>query len=114
VKYLLTMNMPSAQNYLVHQITVEHEVEDCADFCELLNQHEFITCRLLYRKRNQRGETVWQDRGDMVLNSAHIGKVQLYIEREEYNDDEAYGNFGTDNQYAPGARGPIRPRRGVL
>jgi hypothetical protein len=48
-----------------------------------------------------------------VINTAHVGKVQEFIEveRGEYKDDEAYGNSGSIREHSDGARGPIRPRR---
>lgn len=116
MKYLVTMNMPSARDYLVHQLTVEHPAETCAEFCKSLNQYEFILCRLLYRQRGIRGETVWIDRGDLVINTAHVGKVQEFIEVEkgEYRDDESYGSAGNVREHSEGSRGPIRPRRGMF
>lgn len=112
MKFLITMNMPSAQGYAVHQVTVEHVAESVADFCAVLNQREFIMCRQLYRQKTPRGETHWLDRGDIVINTYHIGKVQQFIEFErEYEDDESQGRTEFSRSNAEGPRGALRPRR---
>lgn len=111
MKFLITMNMPSAQGYAVHQVTVEHNAESVADFCSVLNNTEFILVRQLYRQKNLNG-TVWLDRGDMVINTYHIGKVSQFIEfeRGDYDDDESQGRSEYSRGNSQGPRGPIRPR----
>jgi hypothetical protein len=112
VKFIITMNMPSAKNYLIHQLTVEVKVDSCADFCEMMNDEEFILCRLLYRRTLVSGEIAFEDRGDVIINTAHIGKVQEYYELEkEYGHDESYGNFEPSYHNPAGERGPVRKRR---
>jgi hypothetical protein len=103
VRYLLTMNMPSAKGFLIHQLTVEHD-GDLDDFCQLLNDNEFITVRQLYQFKQPAGESIWQDRGDLVLNTSHIGKIQEYIDQD---NDENYLN----NRTTQIPRGPIRPNK---
>jgi len=50
-------------------------------FMTRLNEEIFVKARLYYkRKDHMTGEVVWEDRGDIVLNAAHIGKVQVYFE----------------------------------
>ena len=114
MRFLITMNMPSAKESMVHQITVEHPATSCEEMCDLLNAQEFITCRLLYRNKTPEGDTVWIDRGDLVLNSAHIGKLQAYIEMERDGHENAYGHSGYRRDHAGGPRGPIRPSRSLL
>ena len=112
MKFLITMNMPSAQGYAVHQVTVEHVAESLGTFCDILNDSEFILCRQLYRQKNMRGEPTWLDRGDIVINTYHIGKVQQFIEFErEYDEDESQGRTEFSRGNPDGPRGPIRPRR---
>ena len=84
MKFLLTMNMPSAKGFLIHQITIEH-AGDLEDFCNALNDNEFITVRQWYQFKQPTGDSIWQDRGELVINTSHIGKVQEYHEQE--NDD---------------------------
>ena len=108
MRYLLTMNMPSAKGFLIHQLTVEHD-GDLEDFCQMLNDNEFITVRQWYQFKQPTGDPIWQDRGDLVLNTSHIGKVSEYIENEKDYENETYGssNFSSRKPQIP--RGPIRP-----
>ena len=81
MKLLITMNMPSAQEYLVHQMTVEADCETLDRFMRQLNEEIFVKVRLYYKRKDHiTGEIAWEDRGDIVLNTAHIGKVQVYFE----------------------------------
>jgi hypothetical protein len=77
---LITMNMPSAQGYLVHQVTVEHPAQSIDEFYKELHETDFVFATQLYRKKDPRGDVHWEDRGKIILNSAHIGKVQEFIE----------------------------------
>ena len=106
MKFLLTMNMPSAKGFLIHQITIEHD-GDLEDFCNALNDNEFITVRQWYQFKQPTGDSIWQDRGELVVNTSHIGKVQEYHEQE--NDDESYRNSNSDHRRSQITRGPIRP-----
>ena len=110
MRLLLTLNMPSAQGFLVHQITIEHTCNTLDEFCDEMNDNEFIVGRLLYRIKTPTGDTAWRDRGDIILNTSHIGKAQefLYDEREEY--DEPFGNTEQRRGYADGKRPPLRTR----
>lgn len=81
MKLLITMNMPSAQEYLVHQMTVDADCETLDRFMRQLNEEIFVKVRLYYKRKDHiTGEIIWEDRGDIVLNTAHIGKVQVYFE----------------------------------
>ena len=93
MKLLITMHMPSAQGYAVHQLTVEHPSKDMEDFHRVLNDFEFIKCQLYYRRRDDvTNKVVWNDKCEILVNTSHIGKVQEFIEYgERENDDESYG-----------------------
>lgn len=115
MKFLITMNMPSAKNFLIHQLTVESDVNSCADFCRLMNREEFIICKLLYRRTLMTGELAFEDRGDLILNTAHIGKVQEYYDLEkEYGYDESHGYSQTGGPNFAGERVTIRKRGGNI
>jgi hypothetical protein len=77
MKFMVTMNMPnSRQDGIIHQLIVEHPSEDCEEFCEVLSDAPFVLVRQLYFDDDRRtGERVWVDRGDMIINCSHIGKV---------------------------------------
>jgi hypothetical protein len=112
MRVLITLNMPSAQNYLVHQVTVDIEAKSIDELCEILNESDFIVCRQFYRKKQPDGSSNWLDRGDMIINTSHIGKAQEYVEyTKDHGNDEPYGYFEESRSNFDGARGPIRPRR---
>lgn len=116
MRLLITMNMASAQGYAVHQITVDHHVETLEEFLNEMNQYEFIMGRQYYRMKQPDGEIVWKDRGDIIVNTAHIGKVQEFIEFEakESNYDESYGYSEASGSHSGGPGASVRKRRGNL
>jgi len=106
MKFLFTMNMPSAQGYAVHQLTGEHSAASCDDLKFVLNNTDFVIVRQYYRKKAEDGSHYWDDRGDLIVNVQHIGKVQEFIERE--NHDEAYNNTRDGGVYVERTRKPLR------
>lgn len=83
MRFLITMNMPSAKGYSVHQITVEHNAKTMKEFWNVLQDNEFIMPSLMYKIRNDDLTEHWEDRGLIIINTAHIGKVQELIEFRE-------------------------------
>ena len=75
MKLLITMNMPSNSGKMVHQIIAEHPSETLEAFCNELSDNEMVIVKQLY---NNSG--TWSDRGDMIINSMHVGKVQAYVD----------------------------------
>jgi len=116
MKLLVTMNMPSAQEYLVHQLTVETEFDSLDKFLKLLNEEIFVLVRLYYKRKNfMTGELIWEDRGDIILNTAHIGKVQIYYELDkEQSNDESHRNSDHRSAHVERTRPSIRPRGTML
>lgn len=114
MRFLLTMNMPSGSGFLVHQLTVEIPVDSCEHLKDAMNEDEFITGRLYYRRRALTQETIWEDRGDIVLNTAHIGKAQEFFEMERDANDESQGYFKPSNLAPTGEGATVRKRRGVF
>ena len=88
MRFLITMNMPSAKGYAVHQLTVEHAAKGMKEFWNYLQDNEFIMPNLLYKMRNEDLTEYWEDRGSLIINTAHVGKVQELI---EFKDDR-YGH----------------------
>lgn len=114
MRFLLTMNMPNVHNDLVHQMIIDHDSESLDAFCKTMNRDEFIVVRHWYkRKHPYTKEVQWEDRGDAVLNTHHIGKVAEYIDfdNQENNHDEPQGRTNFSRQHTTGPRGPIRQRR---
>ena len=83
MRFLITMNMPSAKGYSVHQITVEHNAKTMKEFWNVLQDNEFIMPSLMYKIRNDDLTEHWEDRGLIIINTANIGKVQELIEFRE-------------------------------
>lgn len=109
MRFLVTMNMPSAQGYSVHQVTVDHTAPSLNEFCDLLNEHDFIFVRLIYRIKGPNGESLLRDRGDMILNTAHVGKVQEFVSQPPEDKD---GNDDAVVTYSDHRNNPLRmPRR---
>lgn len=76
MRFLLTMNMPSAKGNPVHQMTIEYDkAKTVRDFWIALSDNEFVICRLLYKYDGE-----WVDRGDVILNTSCIGKVQELVD----------------------------------
>jgi hypothetical protein len=102
--------MPSVKGLLVHQLTVDYEVSSCLEFRDVLNDNDFILCHQHYRKEYPNGEVKWEDRGEIILNTSQIGKVQKFIEYEkDYNYDEPYQHTDYRRQYSQPTRKPLRP-----
>lgn len=114
MRFLYTMHMPSSQGSLVHQISGEYPVDTVEEMCDVLNDNAFITVRQYYKddKLGPHGEVVWVDVGQIILNTEHIGKVQEYIERKNY--DRTYGNSRSSRENIERSVPSVRPRRGVF
>ena len=80
MRFVITMNMPSSNGYLVHQIIMEHPAKSVSEICKYLNDDLFIMGRQIYKRPDNDGNFVFVDRGDLVLNTNHIGKVQEYFD----------------------------------
>lgn len=106
MRFLLTMNMPSATGHMVHQLTIDHECNSCGEFLDELQSNEFIMGRLYYRQKSPMGEVLWSDRGDIILNTSHIGKAQEYFELERDDYNEPYRNVEQRRGYVEG-KGPV-------
>lgn len=80
MRFLFTMNMPPGSgNNLVHQVIADHESESPRELCEAMNDEPFIVVRQFYLETDySTGEHTWKDRGEVVLNTAHIGKVSVH------------------------------------
>lgn len=112
MRFMITLNMPAYEGRLVHQVTLDMpEIKSLRDLCVLMNRDEFILGRHWYRQKNpetQRAE--WEDRNEIILNTAHIGKVAEFIDM----DEEYYNNLTKDRvsftrTVTLGPRRPIRP-----
>lgn len=80
MKFVITMNMPSSQGFMVHQVILEHKATSMANFCDIMNDELFIIGRQVYKRVHEDGSSIFVDRGDIILNTSHIGKVQEYYD----------------------------------
>jgi len=85
MRFVLTMNMPSSTGHNIHQIIFDHPSKTVKDFCNVLNDEIFLVGRQIYKRYINDDESVFLDRGDIIVNTAHIGKVQEYYDN---TDDE--------------------------
>jgi len=88
MRFLVTMNMPSANGMDTHQMTLEHPVKSQEELCTLLNRVEFVIFRMFYRRKNTDGSVWWQDRGEIVVNTTMIGKAQEFMDFENEEDGD--------------------------
>ena len=83
VKFLITMNMPSAANNLVHQMICDYPVGSIHEFKDELCSEDFLLFTQFYREQDRStGKTYWTEKGAMILNTSLVGKVQVFIERD--------------------------------
>jgi hypothetical protein len=114
MKFLITMNMPSAVGHLVHQVTVETSCTTIDEMLDMLSSNDFILGTQWYRKKTPDG-MYWEDRGQIVINTTHVGKVQVFIEYgKDLSNDEAYTDTEYSRQDTSGPRGTVRGRRPML
>lgn len=115
MKFLMTLNMPAASGMPVHQVIVEHECKNVKDFKSLLSNEEFILAKQWYRRKLGFGDVEWEDRGDIIINTFHIGKVQEFIEYENEEDgNEGRRNTRVRKGNTEEQRGPVRGRNNML
>lgn len=100
MRFLVTMHMPSSNGFLVHQVIFDHEADSLAQFTEALNGDLFVIGRQYYKRHNDGGDNVFLDKGEMILNTNHIGKVQVYYDFEQ----------DAESRPAPKQRPPMRGR----
>lgn len=75
MRFLVTMNMPSFNNNLVHQVNVEHaESKTLEDFITALTVNDFILVEEFYRDPTTGLEN---SRGQLALNYRFVGKIKV-------------------------------------
>lgn len=76
MRFLVTMNMGSGNNNLVHQFVFDHESESLVDFLNFINENSFILVTHYYWDKERRG---LRNMGRMIINTDHMGKVVEYV-----------------------------------
>ncbi len=72
MKFLITMNMPSSNGNLVHQLHVLHPSKTLVEFVSKLCQNDFVIVEEFYKR-----DTGYESRGEIAINCNHVGKVKL-------------------------------------
>ena len=75
MRFLVTMNMGSGNNNLVHQFVFDHESDSLSALLEYINDNSFILVTHYYWDKERRG---LRNMGRMVINTYHMGKVVEY------------------------------------
>lgn len=80
--FLITLNMPNGSGKNpVHQVVAEHPAASIQEFSEELNDRAFVVVKQWYFQIDAiTGRRDMIDRGDLILNADHIGKVAVYYE----------------------------------
>jgi len=73
MKFFITMNMPSRNGGVVHQIIGDHESESLEEFMDALNDSDFVLVEEFYMKPDGNLFSV----ENIVLNTMHVGKVKV-------------------------------------
>ena len=77
----MTLNMGTFKVNIVHQIIADADASSCKSLCDLMNDADFIVVEQYYNMSEEHVRVQdWQYKGEIVINTAHIGKVQQYME----------------------------------
>lgn len=76
MRFLVTMNMGSGNNNLVHQFVFDHDSESLSAFLDCVNENSFILVTHYYWDKESRG---LRNMGRMIINTDHMGKVVEYV-----------------------------------
>lgn len=72
--------MASGSNELVHQVVADVPVASLNALHHVLHDKKFVSVSLMFYSRGTAGDKVWVSKGDMLINTALIGKVSIYKE----------------------------------
>lgn len=79
MKFLFYLNVPSGSNDLVHQVVGEvPAVTSLDDLHMLMCELTFIKLKLMFYNRLPDGKKQWIEKGEMLLSTEHVAKVQIY------------------------------------
>lgn len=100
MRFLVTMNMPSFSNNLVHQVNVEHaESNSIEEFIAALTENDFVVVEEFYRDPTTGTEN---SRGMLALNHRFVGKIKIM-------NGDAYQNTQQKRDRYDTYRKPARP-----
>lgn len=87
MRVMITMNMPNSSGMPLHKVVADVEAASIAELHEIMCENDFILVMQRFHNRQPNGEQVWEEVGPVILSTFHIAKVQEYIEKDPYEDD---------------------------
>jgi hypothetical protein len=94
MRFLVTMNMPSYTNNLVHQLNIEHaESKSLEDFIDALTKNDFVIVEEFYRDQQTGTEN---SRGKMAISHRFVGKIRA-MTGESYHLTQNRERYRYDN-----------------
>jgi|DEB0MinimDraft_3_1074331.scaffolds.fasta_scaffold57847_3 hypothetical protein len=79
MKYVLTLNMGGQPGSNSHQVIIDHPCETLEEMKKILSSEDFLIVNQFYKEGETRdGEAIWDDKGNMILNTHLIGKIRYY------------------------------------
>lgn len=112
MRFVFSMDMPSSQGPMVHQVIADHPAKSIEELCDALKRNNFIVVTQFYKDDTKGSEVIWTDRGPIILNTDIIGKVSLLTDRKSY--DNSHGNPKFSRNDFEGKGRPVRPGRRVF
>jgi len=88
MRFLITMNMPSAAGNFVHQMNVEYPVESLEGFVDELTRNDFVIVEEFYKDPNR---TADYSRGHVAINHRFVGKIKV-MNGFQNNERNRYDN----------------------
>ena len=74
MRFLITLNMPSASGNLVHQLNAEYPVNSLDEFVEALTTNDFVIIQEYYRDQTTKED---YSRGHVAINHRYVGKIKV-------------------------------------
>ena len=85
MRFRVTMNRPSFNNNLVHQVNVEHASSNSLeDFITALTENDFVLVEEFYRDPQTGSDN---SRGQLALNYRFVGKIKV-MNGESFNSNQ--------------------------
>jgi hypothetical protein len=79
MKFQISLNIPSYNGKLVHQIIAEHRAESIVEFCQILNDEKFIILEEFYKeKETPNSFATYYSVGYVCINTDWVGKVKEF------------------------------------
>lgn len=74
MRFLCTLNMPSAAGNQVHQMNIEYPVDSLEGFVEALTNNDFVIVEEFYKDPYKSAD---YSRGFVAINHRYVGKIKV-------------------------------------